>query len=136
MTDTTNTINTPEAVARMKRRCLARYDAPVDIRGEYSDRPDHRLLVRIDVNESTATKAIYGARGGMLITSADYMPYVFTLAIDDEVIAFGVHHYVTDAIRRWNKLADIFGYPYVEHDGYTLHVADSPEPEPEPEPAA
>lgn len=106
------------------RRCLARHSAPVDIRGEYSDRPDHHLVARIDVDGSTDIGAM---------DSKNYEPYLFALLIDDVVVAFDTYHYVTDATRKWNTLADIFGYPYVDYDGYTLHVANSPD---EPVPAA
>lgn len=99
-----------------------RHSAPVDIRSEYSDSPNHHLVARIDVDGCTDIGAM---------DSKTYEPYVFTLSIDDVVVAFDTYHYVTNATRKWNTLADIFGYPYVDYDGYTLHVADeSTEPEP------
>lgn len=111
-------------------RCLAYHDTHVDIRGEYSDKPDFALSVRIDVNRSIDPDAT---------SIANFHPYYFTLVIDDIVVAFNSYHYMTDAVRQWNTLADIFGYPYVDYDGYTLRVADSPDDQgdsPEPDPAA
>ena len=115
---THDTQTTQAEVTSIHRRCLACCIAVVDIRGEYSDRPDHYLTARIDVydTDSIPTK---------------YEPYIFTLIIDDIVVDHDTYRYLSYAVEKWNRLADIFGYPYVDYDGYTLHVAnssDSPTP--------
>ncbi len=122
-----STSRTPDIASQA--RCLAYHDTTVSIRGEYSDKPDFALSVRIDVNRPIDPDAT---------SIASFHPYHFTLVIDDVVVAFNSYHYIADAVRQWNYLADIFGYPYVDYDGYALRVADQgePEPEPEPEPAA
>lgn len=109
---------------KITKRNLVKYEVNANIHSEYADSPNHRLVARIDVDGSTDIGAM---------DDSNYTPYTFTLTIDDVVVACFSYHHVVNAIQRWDTLADIFGYPYVDYDGYTLHVADSPD---EPVPAA
>lgn len=117
----------------VKKRNLIRYELNADIHSEYADSPNHRLVVRIDVNTDTSTEAMYSTAGGLMIASADTLPYIFTLCVDDTVVAFCVYPYVTGAIRRWNRLAAIFGFPRCTHDGRKVHIVDDlPDTETQP----